>query len=43
MRDVVRRAQERRWRKEHADFIEAYNSAVENEGRLPLVIICPAR
>jgi antitoxin CcdA len=35
LRDVVRREQERRWRDEHADFVEAYNAVVETEG-LPL-------
>lgn len=35
LREVVRRERERRWREEHADFIAAYNAAVEAEG-LPL-------
>ena len=35
LREVVRREQERRWRKEHADFIVAYNATVEAES-LPL-------
>lgn len=35
LRDVVRREQENLWRKEHADFIAAYNASIETEG-LPL-------
>jgi antitoxin CcdA len=35
LRDVVRREQEVRWRREHADFIAAYNASIETEG-LPL-------
>lgn len=35
LRDVVRQEQARRWRLEHADFINAYNATIENEG-LPL-------
>ena len=35
LRDVVRREQEVRWRREHADFISAYNASIEAEG-LPL-------
>ena len=35
LREVVKREQERRWREEHADFISAYNAALETEG-MPL-------
>ena len=35
LREVVRSEQERRWRSEHAEFIAAYNTALEAEG-LPL-------
>lgn len=35
LREVVRLEQEHRWRKEHADFIAAYNATIETEG-LPL-------
>jgi len=35
LREVVRQEQARRWRQEHADFITAYNTTIENEG-LPL-------
>lgn len=35
LRDLVRGERERRWIKEHADFIVAYNQTVEMEG-LPL-------
>ena len=35
LRELVRREQERKWRKDHADFIAAYNATVETEG-LPL-------
>ena len=35
LREVVRRAQERKWQEDHADFIAAYNATVEAEG-LPL-------
>jgi antitoxin CcdA len=35
LRDVVRREQERRWREEHAEFVNAYNATIEAEG-LPL-------
>ena len=35
LRDVVRREQEYRWRKEHADFVAAYNASIDTEG-LPL-------
>lgn len=35
LREVVRQEQERRWRKDHADFISAYNATIEAEG-LPL-------
>lgn len=35
LREVVRREQARRWREEHADFIDAYNETIEAEG-LPL-------
>jgi antitoxin CcdA len=35
LRDVVRREQEVRWRREHADFIAAYNASINAEG-LPL-------
>ncbi len=35
LREVVRREKENRWRKEHADFIAAYNASIETEG-LPL-------
>jgi antitoxin CcdA len=35
LRQLVRREQERKWRKDHADFIAAYNATVDAEG-LPL-------
>ena len=35
LREVVRLEQERKWREEHADFIAAYNAAIDAEG-LPL-------
>ncbi|WP_460488682.1 type II toxin-antitoxin system CcdA family antitoxin [Curvibacter fontanus] len=35
LREAVRREQNRRWREEHAGFIEAYNATLEAEG-LPL-------
>jgi antitoxin CcdA len=35
LREVVRREQERRWREEHAGFVDAYNATLEAEG-LPL-------
>jgi antitoxin CcdA len=35
LREVVRQEQQRRWRLEHADFIAAYNSTLQDEG-LPL-------
>jgi len=35
LREVVRREKENRWRREHADFIAAYNRSIETEG-LPL-------
>ena len=35
LRAVVAQEQQRRWRSEHADFIAAYNTTVEQEG-LPL-------
>lgn len=35
LRTLVREAQARRWREEHAEFIAAYNTTVESEG-LPL-------
>lgn len=35
LREVVKREQERKWRKDHADFIAAYNATIEAEG-LPL-------
>jgi len=35
LREVVRREQERKWGKDHADFIAAYNATIEAEG-LPL-------
>ena len=35
LREVVAQEQQRRWRSEHADFIAAYNTTVEQEG-LPL-------
>ena len=35
LREVVRLEQKHRWRKEHADFIAAYNATIETEG-LPL-------
>jgi len=35
LREVVRRAQEQKWREDHAEFIAAYNATVEKEG-LPL-------
>jgi len=33
LREVVRGELERHWREEHADFIAAYNTIVESEGR----------
>ena len=35
LREIVRLEQARRWRNEHAGFINAYNEIIENEG-LPL-------
>jgi antitoxin CcdA len=35
LREVVQREQERRWREEHMEFVEAYNATIESEG-LPL-------
>ena len=35
LREVVRQAQARKWREDHADFIAAYNATIEAEG-LPL-------
>jgi len=35
LREVVRQAQERKWREDHATFIAAYNATLETEG-LPL-------
>jgi len=35
LREVVRQEQERRWRAEHAEFVDTYNATVETEG-LPL-------
>jgi antitoxin CcdA len=35
LRDLVGKERERRWLKEHADFIAAYNETIEAEG-LPL-------
>ena len=35
LRDLVRRERERRWQEDHAEFIAAYNRAVESQG-LPL-------
>ena len=35
LREQVRLEQERRWQKENADFIAAYNQTIETEG-LPL-------
>ncbi|MDZ4074577.1 MAG: type II toxin-antitoxin system CcdA family antitoxin [Hylemonella sp.] len=35
LRETVRREQDRRWRQEHAGFIEAYNATLDAEG-LPL-------
>ena len=35
LREVVRQEQERRWRAEHADFLAAHNTTLEQEG-LPL-------
>ena len=35
LREYVKQEQERRWRSEHAEFIEAYNATIEAEG-LPL-------
>jgi len=35
LRTVVRQEQERRWKEEHADFVNAYNATMETEG-LPL-------
>ncbi len=35
LRETVRREQDRRWREEHAAFIDAYNATLEADG-LPL-------
>ena len=35
LRQVVKKEQEARWKREHAEFIEAYNTVLETEG-LPL-------
>ena len=35
LREFVRREQERKWRLDHAEFIEAYNASISAEG-LPL-------
>ncbi|MFB0934669.1 MAG: type II toxin-antitoxin system CcdA family antitoxin [Propionivibrio sp.] len=35
LRELVRHEQEARWRKDHAEFIAAYNATIETEG-LPL-------
>lgn len=35
LRELVRREQERRWQADNAEFIAAYNAAVERDG-LPL-------
>jgi len=35
LRQVVKKEQEARWKREHAEFIEAYNTVLEAEG-LPL-------
>lgn len=35
LRDLVRKEHERRWQRDHADFIAAYNQTVDAEG-LPL-------
>jgi len=35
LREFVRREQERKWRLDHAEFVEAYNASVNAEG-LPL-------
>ena len=35
LRELVRREQERRWREQHAAFIDAYNRTVAEQG-LPL-------
>ncbi|MCQ8106166.1 type II toxin-antitoxin system CcdA family antitoxin [Methylomonas sp. SURF-2] len=35
LRDLVRSEREKRWREEHAEFIAAYNQALEQDG-LPL-------
>ena len=35
LREVVRSEQARKWREQHADFIQAYNNTMESEG-LPL-------
>lgn len=35
LREFVRTEQERNWRKEHAEFISAYNAIIEQDG-LPL-------
>jgi len=35
LRQVVRCAQQRKWREDHADFIAAYNATIEADG-LPL-------
>lgn len=32
---IIRLQQERKWRSDHADFVSAYNSTIEDEG-LPL-------
>ena len=35
LRDLIRGEKERRWQQEHAEFIEAYNRSLEQDG-LPL-------
>lgn len=35
LREIVKAEQGRRWRRDHADFVAAYNAKIETEG-LPL-------
>lgn len=35
LRELVRRETDRKWRKDHADFVAAYNTTIEEQG-LPL-------
>ena len=35
LRELILRAQQRKWREDHAEFVEAYNATIASEG-LPL-------